>query len=234
MSYIKLDRRMLNWGWYTDGTVKNLWVHILLKANWSEGEFLGVKIPAGSFATSVSNLSIETGLSDKQVRMALNKLEKTGEITTTRTNRYTIVHVEKWADYQVLDTQEGKQMDTQRCTQTDTQRSTERATIEEDKKIRNKERVYRTTKPTVEDVRSYCQERHNNVDPERFWNYYEANGWKVGKNSMKDWKACVRTWERNTTHSSGRHDIVPTYDEAVNPEYDADRFDEIMRRRNEG
>lgn len=52
-------------------------------------------------------------------------------------------------------------------------------------------------KPTVDEVRAYCQERKNNVDPERFFDYYEANGWKVGKNSMKDWKATVRNWEKN-------------------------------------
>lgn len=51
-------------------------------------------------------------------------------------------------------------------------------------------------KPTVEEVRTYCQERNNTVDANRFVDYYEANGWKVGRNSMKDWKAAVRTWER--------------------------------------
>lgn len=52
-------------------------------------------------------------------------------------------------------------------------------------------------RPTLEDVRAYCTERGNKVDPERWFNYYEANGWRVGKNPMKDWKAAVRTWERN-------------------------------------
>lgn len=55
----------------------------------------------------------------------------------------------------------------------------------------------RFIKPTVEEVRAYCRERNNNVDAERFVDYYEANGWKVGKNPMKDWKATVRTWEKN-------------------------------------
>ena len=55
----------------------------------------------------------------------------------------------------------------------------------------------RFTAPSFEDVKAYCEERKNNVDPERFINYYTANGWKVGKNPMKDWKAAVRSWERN-------------------------------------
>ena len=56
----------------------------------------------------------------------------------------------------------------------------------------------RFTAPTLEEVKEYCAERKNGVDAARFVNYYTANGWKVGKNPMKDWKAAVRTWERNT------------------------------------
>ena len=62
--------------------------------------------------------------------------------------------------------------------------------------------IKRFKKPTLEDVKNYCIERKNNVDAVKFINYYESNGWKVGKNSMKDWKACIRTWERNYTYNS--------------------------------
>lgn len=51
--------------------------------------------------------------------------------------------------------------------------------------------------PTIEEVRSYCLERGNSVDAERWHNHYRANGWMVGKTKMVDWKAAVRTWERN-------------------------------------
>lgn len=58
----------------------------------------------------------------------------------------------------------------------------------------------RFAKPTLDEVQAYCQERQNNVDPESFIDFYESNGWKVGKNPMKDWKASVRTWERRGTN----------------------------------
>lgn len=54
----------------------------------------------------------------------------------------------------------------------------------------------RFTPPTVSDVRAYCAERGNNVDAQRFVDFYTSNGWLVGKNHMKDWKAAVRTWEQ--------------------------------------
>ena len=50
--------------------------------------------------------------------------------------------------------------------------------------------------PTLEEVISYCKERNNSVDPQKWYDFYSAKGWMIGKNKMKDWKAAVRTWER--------------------------------------
>lgn len=61
-------------------------------------------------------------------------------------------------------------------------------------------------KPTLEEVKEYCKERNNNVNAEQFIDFYESNGWKVGKNSMKDWKASVRTWERNKLNKETRYE----------------------------
>jgi len=53
----------------------------------------------------------------------------------------------------------------------------------------------RFVRPTVEDVQAYCIERKNAVDAVKFWNFYEAKGWMIGRNHMKSWKAAVHTWE---------------------------------------
>ena len=65
--------------------------------------------------------------------------------------------------------------------------------IKSDKPTKTK----RFVPPSREEVQAYCLERKNNVDAERFIDYYTSNGWMVGKNKMKDWKASIRTWERN-------------------------------------
>ena len=57
--------------------------------------------------------------------------------------------------------------------------------------------------PTVEEVRAYCIERGNGVDPETFVDFYASKGWMVGKSKMKDWKAAIRTWERSEGRSKG-------------------------------
>lgn len=58
--------------------------------------------------------------------------------------------------------------------------------------------------PTVDEVKAYCLERKNRVDPVRFVDYYTANGWKVGRNPMKDWRAAVRNWEREDGKMNAR------------------------------
>ena len=68
---------------------------------------------------------------------------------------------------------------------------------EEEEKREEGETTTRFHKPSISEIQQYCEERKNTINAEKFFNYYEANGWKVGKNKMKDWKACVRTWEQN-------------------------------------
>jgi len=62
---------------------------------------------------------------------------------------------------------------------------------------KGEKKVVRFVKPSLDEVRAYCSERGNSVDPETFIDFYESKGWKVGNQSMKDWKAAVRTWERS-------------------------------------
>ena len=75
----------------------------------------------------------------------------------------------------------------------------------------------RFTPPTLEEVQAYCKERNNNVDAIKFINYYEANGWKVGRNKMKNWQATVRTWERNNFDkpTTKRKALVNAYDDSL-------------------
>ena len=67
--------------------------------------------------------------------------------------------------------------------------------IEENR--REEKRTKRFTPPTVKEVKDYCDERKNGIDPQCFVDFYETNGWMRGKSKIKDWKACVRTWEKN-------------------------------------
>ena len=82
------------------------------------------------------------------------------------------------------------------------------------KDSKDKEPHKRFTKPTIEEVELYCLERNNGVDAQKWFDYYSSNGWKVGKNPMKDWKAAIRTWERSGNNGrTKRTDFTPYPDE---------------------
>lgn len=65
--------------------------------------------------------------------------------------------------------------------------------------IGEKEKTFR--KPKIEEIQRYCNERNNGINAEAFYDFYESKDWYVGKNKMKDWKACVRTWEKRNAKS---------------------------------
>jgi hypothetical protein len=69
--------------------------------------------------------------------------------------------------------------------------------VNENLNLESKSKSKLFIKPTIDEIKNYCLERKNNVNAESFSNYYEARGWKLKGIQMKDWKACVRTWEGN-------------------------------------
>lgn len=97
---------------------------------------------------------------------------------------------------------EAKPSDNQTVTNTEPkEKEKEKAKAKENVKAKKNAKAFcagkprRFTKPKVEDIREYCQERGNGVDPQRFFDFYESKGWMIGNQSMKDWQAAVRTWE---------------------------------------
>lgn len=93
--------------------------------------------------------------------------------------------------------------------------------IEGDKKPKRK----RFVPPTLEEVTAYCKERKNNVDPQHWHDYYSSNGWKVGKNPMKDWKSAVRTWERNGFSNSQQNSQPKPKDGAMFRDFNQRNYD---------
>lgn len=87
------------------------------------------------------------------------------------------------------------------CTDFPSKQSQKRDT-EHKETERNITKAGKFVPPTVEQVRAYCDERKSKIDPEHFVDYYTSNGWMRGKTNIKDWKACVRIWDRNQSTSN--------------------------------
>ena len=98
--YIKLHRKLLEWGWYTDSVVKGVFLHFLLTASFRDIPWMGMTIKRGQLITSVVNLQRELGFSRQQIRTAISKLASTNEITTRATNKHMLITVVNWEEYQ--------------------------------------------------------------------------------------------------------------------------------------
>lgn len=200
--YIKLYRRMMKWGWYTDTPTKCVFLHLLFLACYEPYYYKGVQLEPGQAVSSIRQIATDTGLTVKQVRTAINHLKETQEVAHSPYGKFSVFTVNNYNDYQCTGTDEGKQR---------AQRGHSKGTdpnIKKNKEVKNTpynppqgdEGVpvsKRFVPPTPEEVNAYCQERHNGIDGSEFCDFYTSKGWKVGKNQMKDWKAAVRTWERS-------------------------------------
>ena len=224
MDYIKLYRDLTEWEWYSDINTCRLFIHMLLKANWKEGNFKGTTVPRGSFVSSIGKLADETALTVREVRTGISHLKLTGEVTSKAFSKYTVFTVKNYDLYQSSDTQSDKQVTSKRHSN-----DMLTTTIEEKKEIKNikKEEPKGSKKkfepPSVEEVRDYCQSRKGNtVDAQAFVDFYTSKGWMVGKNHMKDWKAAVRTWERSGRKTGGK---VNQFNQFQQNDYDMDALE---------
>lgn len=98
--FIKMHRRIVEWEWYRDIPVRVLFEHLLLRANYKDLRFRGCEIRRGSLAASRRSLAEETGLSEQQIRTALEKLRRTGEIETAAKGNFTLIKVMNYNRYQ--------------------------------------------------------------------------------------------------------------------------------------
>ena len=113
--FVKVHRKLVQWGWYQDYVVKDLFLHLLLTASFRESQWMGRTIEKGQVITSYAHLAEELGFSVRQIRTALNKLKSTGEVASESTNRYTIITVVNWEKYQVLEFDEASERASERA-----------------------------------------------------------------------------------------------------------------------
>lgn len=213
--YIVLHRQMLEWEWYDDHNTKILFLHLLLTANHTDKKWRGIHIKRGQVLTGLYSLSENTGLSVQQIRTALDKLISTNEITSKSTNQYRIIEVNNYDKYQLTNKQTNSRVTSKQ--QASNKQVTTTNTLKNEK---NDKKRGRFTPPSLKEVKEYCKERNNSVDPETFIDFYSSKGWKVGNVKMKDWKASVRTWEKRQKDDQNKNNILKK---------DTSKYDELSR-----
>jgi len=188
---IQQDRKFTEW---------EAWEYLLLSAFYEpykkQVQKKLITIPIGGLVIASSQLADVWKWNRRTVDNFLKTLEQDGMITRQKINpknpkTCTLLKVNNYADYQ------GK--NEEKCTSEYTLECTSECTpnnnIINNKIGKKQNKSFKV--PLVEEIKDYCNERQNGIDASKFFDFYEARGWKTGKNSIKDWKACVRTWENN-------------------------------------
>ena len=208
--WIKLHRKFLDWGWYKHSDTKSIFIHLLLIANNQDNEWNNITVKRGQTITSLPHLSRDTGISIQSIRTCLNRLKSTGEITDKSTNKYRIITIINYDTYQSQKETINRQINNQTNRQsTGNQQATN--SKQEVKKERSKEKKIYNIPPSLSEVQEYCKQRSNNIDPQKFVDYYEARGWLIGKVKMKNWQAAIRTWEQRGDNNSTQKTDIPRY-----------------------
>ena len=226
-SYLKIDRGIKNHCFWDDKPFAKgqAWIDLILLAthtdrkDFDRGQLREKK--RGEVHISLLKLADRWGWSRNKVRRFINLLVQEGMCTLNATTNDTTITIEKYSIYQGWYTTDDTTDETTRETTDDTTRETTREPqtimsnkdkecIKNDKEI---EKGKKFTPPTLQEVTAYCMERNNGIEPQTFIDFYQSKNWMIGKSKMKDWRACIRTWEsrRSKERQGTMNDLKEAY-----------------------
>lgn len=194
--WIKTHRKITEWGWYKDSQTFHLFMHLVLKANYKDTEWRGVPVKRGQLVTGRKQLSSETGISEQTIRTILNRLKSTNELTIKPTNKFSLITICNYCEYQSGEIENNQQINQQSNQQLTSnqpatnQQLTTSKNIKKDKKEKKEEFM-----PHAEAniISGRCPEKYHPLF-EEFWKVYPArNGKKNGKRkAFEKWWKIVR------------------------------------------
>ncbi len=219
--FISIYRKFLSWEWFDDERSVKIFIYLLIKSNWKRKRWRGQWIERGQFVTSTVKMAGELGISRSSLDRHLKRFKESGEISLNADSQKTLVTICNYDDYQIKN-EEGEQPTRQRPRQQTRQQARQQAGNDRDsnrgttnkgnkENKENKDNNSLKGKPSFLDFSNYLKKHLSEKkikvsDPqileiaENFFNFYNSNGWKIGKNPLKDWTAAARNclkWEKN-------------------------------------
>jgi len=202
--YIKVWRKTIDSGWLQNHKLCSFWLWCLLKATHQEyNQIVGcqtVHLMPGEFVFGRKVAAKELKMSEQEIRTLVDSMRKRKNLTIKSTNKFSIISIVNWETYQDQET-----IDNQQINQPLTNNQPTTNHKQECKELKNKRNNIFIV-PSVEEIKTYCQERKNKIDPQYFIDYQTARDWKLkGGSKIKDWKAVIRTWEKNDFSTGGTY-----------------------------
>lgn len=195
IGWIKLHRSLIDWEWWDDHNATRLLIYLLCTVNYEPKRWKGIEVNAGGLITSFPKLAERTGMSVKQVRVAMDKLESSGEVAREKAREGQLITLRKWdklqsKEFERADGTAGKKSEDGQADGTKGA-----PTKEGNNSITEETKRKGFSPPTPTQVSEYAKEwKGIETDGEKFCDFYESKGWKVGKTKMVSWKASVRNW----------------------------------------
>lgn len=214
--FIVLHRKLLEWKYRQYPYALALWVYLIMRANWKPAWFMGVEIPRGSLATSMKSLADETGMTPVTVRKWLKVFEADGMITRKATNRFTIINISKYKDFQDIPEDRVLQQSLQQPLEQSLQQSLQQSLHNRTNKQRNKETKEQikdslgaVSVPDLMEVVEFVRSENLGINPEKFFRYYHERGWMTNGHPVRDWKKLLRSWARSEIKEKDDHIVIP-------------------------
>lgn len=231
-TWVKLDRNIIKWRWYRSANTVRVFIHLILTANIEDHDFENVVIHRGELATSLRSLNEQLGISTQSVRTALEHLKTTGEITCKSYNKFQVISIEKYDQYQMTLT--SKSTANQQATNnqlTNNQQANNTQTTnnqQQSKNIRNKEvkneknmcvdpptaETHKKSPSANEVIGYFAVKGRSRQDAEKFFTYNQARNWKMGRTRIADWQSVADMW------IAGNPDTSPPAGYDPHPELD--------------
>jgi hypothetical protein len=198
-TYVKMDRNLRFWRWFKSPKTVVVWIWLIMSANIEDHDFERETIHRGEVATSRKTISAATGLTENEVRTALDHLKSTGEITSRTRPKYQVITILRYSDYQDVPTgkRPGRAPANHRQT---TGRPPQSKNGKNGKNEKNEKDSSRDTTTTIrvpplrEDVDAFCMENGISTDIDAFMSYNAARGWMRGKAKIRDWHPLLMQW----------------------------------------
>jgi len=209
--FVKIHRKIKDWEWYCEPNTLRVFFHLIINASFEDNFWQGREIKKGQLVTGRKRLANELGLSERQIRTSLNRLKSTNEITIKSTNKFSIITICKWMDYQ------GRKED-----ERPTERPTKRPTIDqqttttkegkERKEEKNSAKILKMVPPSSEEVYLYAKERGRTDLAKLFFEYYNAGDWHDKHcKPITNWKQTFIAWESRNPMPSKKSE-APNYE----------------------
>lgn len=197
-TYIKMDRNLRFWRWFKSPKTVLVWIWLIMSANIEDHDFERETIRRGEVATSRKSISTATGLTEREVRTALDHLKATGEVSVRIRPKYQVITILRYNDYQ--DVPSGKTSG--RGPAGVRQESGKRPQSKNGKNGKNEKNekdscgatTTTTFPPSRDEVTEYAAEHGAQIDADAFIRYNQSRGWMIGRKKAEDWRPLADGW----------------------------------------